>query len=133
MQLVKRLSLYSDIDIAMAQMPKPIASLADEVGLLPDEVDLYGKSKAKVSLSVLQRLQGRTNGKYVVVTGYSDVHDIDFNIIVQFCIIFTGSHLLLWAKARAQQPSVSRKLSVRTCARTSSHACVSRRKAPRSE
>ena len=65
----------------MAQMPKPIASLADEVGLLPDEVDLYGKSKAKVSLSVLQRLQGRTNGKYVVVTGYSDVQDIDLNRI----------------------------------------------------
>ena len=53
----------------MAQSPKAISSLADEIGLRSDEVDLYGKSKAKVSLSVLQRLQGRTNGKYVVVTG----------------------------------------------------------------
>ena len=32
-------------------------------------MDLYGKKKAKVSLSVLDRLQGRKNGKYVVVAG----------------------------------------------------------------
>ena len=30
---------------------------------------MYGKKKAKVSLSVLDRLQGRKNGKYVVVAG----------------------------------------------------------------
>lgn len=43
--------------------------LADEIGLLSSEVDLYGKKKAKVSLSALQRLEGRKNGKYVVVAG----------------------------------------------------------------
>ncbi|XP_064621764.1 C-1-tetrahydrofolate synthase, cytoplasmic-like [Lineus longissimus] len=59
----------SDIDIAKAQVPKNIGDLADEVGLHSDEVDLYGKKKAKVSLSVLNRLQDQKNGKYVVVTG----------------------------------------------------------------
>lgn len=53
----------------MAQMPKDISLLAGEVGLLSSEVDLYGKKKAKVSLSVLERLRDRPNGKYVVVTG----------------------------------------------------------------
>jgi methylenetetrahydrofolate dehydrogenase (NADP+)/methenyltetrahydrofolate cyclohydrolase/formyltetrahydrofolate synthetase len=59
----------SDIDIAKAQVPKNIGELANEIGLHPDEVDLYGKKKAKVSLKVLNRLQDQPNGKYVVVTG----------------------------------------------------------------
>jgi len=59
----------SDIDIALSQTPKDIALLASEVGLLNSEVDLYGKKKAKVALSVLDRLQDVQNGKYIVVTG----------------------------------------------------------------
>ena len=59
----------SDIQIASAQTPKDMTELAAEIGLLPEEVDLYGKKKAKVSLKVLDRLSHRTNGKYVVVTG----------------------------------------------------------------
>ncbi len=54
----------------MAQTPKDIGVLAREVGLTTQEVDLYGKKKAKVSLSVLQRLKDQPAGKYVVVTGY---------------------------------------------------------------
>ena len=46
-----------------------MAQLAEEVGVLPGELDLYGTFKAKVKLSVLQRLAHRPNGKYVVVAG----------------------------------------------------------------
>jgi methylenetetrahydrofolate dehydrogenase (NADP+)/methenyltetrahydrofolate cyclohydrolase/formyltetrahydrofolate synthetase len=59
----------SDIEIAMAQTPKPITLLAEEIGLLPGELESYGKYKAKVQLSVLDRLAHRTNGKYIVITG----------------------------------------------------------------
>lgn len=59
----------SDIEIAMAQTPKPITSLAHEIGLIPDEVESYGKYKAKVELDVLNRLAGRKDGKYIVVSG----------------------------------------------------------------
>merc|ERR1712106_657895 len=59
----------SDIEVARAQTPKDINDLAAEIGLLPSEVDLYGKKKAKVSLSTLNRLSSRKNGKYVVVAG----------------------------------------------------------------
>ncbi|KAK7067383.1 C-1-tetrahydrofolate synthase, cytoplasmic, partial [Halocaridina rubra] len=59
----------SDIEIARAQTPKDVAELADEIGLLSSEVDLYGKKKAKVSLSVLQRLASQKVGKYIVVAG----------------------------------------------------------------
>jgi methylenetetrahydrofolate dehydrogenase (NADP+)/methenyltetrahydrofolate cyclohydrolase/formyltetrahydrofolate synthetase len=59
----------SDIDIAMAQTPKPITQVAKELGLYASEFDSYGTYKAKVSLDVLDRLSNRNNGNYVVVTG----------------------------------------------------------------
>ena len=59
----------SDLAIAQAQKPKYINKLSQEINLLPEEVDLYGKQKAKVSLRVLDRLQTQPDGKYVVVTG----------------------------------------------------------------
>lgn len=59
----------SDIDISRAQEPKPISTLAEEVGLLPVEVSPYGSKKAKVALSVLNRLKNQEDGKYVVVAG----------------------------------------------------------------
>ncbi len=58
----------SDIDIAQAVTPIPIDKIAAEVGILPDELDLYGKSKAKVHLSIRDRLKNDPNGKYIVVT-----------------------------------------------------------------
>ncbi len=60
----------SDIEISMAQTPKPVTQLAHEIGLLPDELESYGKYKAKVELSVLDRLSHRTDGKYIVISGY---------------------------------------------------------------
>ncbi|EPB79714.1 formate--tetrahydrofolate ligase, partial [Ancylostoma ceylanicum] len=43
--------------------------LGREIGVLPDELDPYGKKKAKVSLDVLKRLQHVKDGKYIVVAG----------------------------------------------------------------
>jgi methylenetetrahydrofolate dehydrogenase (NADP+)/methenyltetrahydrofolate cyclohydrolase/formyltetrahydrofolate synthetase len=53
----------------MAQTPKHVTHLAQEMGLLPDELESYGKYKAKVELSVLDRLAHRKDGKYIVITG----------------------------------------------------------------
>lgn len=59
----------SDIQISRSQEPKPISTLAEEVGLLVGEVSPYGSKKAKISLSVLERLKDQQDGKYVVVAG----------------------------------------------------------------
>lgn len=59
----------SDIVISRSCIPKPIDDLSKEIGIFPDEVELYGKTKAKVQLKILERLQAQPNGKYVVVTG----------------------------------------------------------------
>ena len=58
----------SDIDIAHAAVMKPIKDIAEEIGLLEDELELYGKYKAKVTLSVLDRLKDVPDGKYIDVT-----------------------------------------------------------------
>lgn len=59
----------SDIEIAVAQTPKPVVKIAQEIGLQEDEVESYGKYKAKVELSVIDRLAHRKDGKYIVVAG----------------------------------------------------------------
>ncbi len=58
----------SDLEIAQAAQIKPIAEIAQSMGLSDDDIDLYGRYKAKVSLDVLKKFSDRPNGNYVVVT-----------------------------------------------------------------
>jgi len=58
-----------DLVISHSVKPLPITDITSALGLLDDEVEQYGKLKAKVSLSVLDRLKDVKNGHYVVVTG----------------------------------------------------------------
>jgi len=60
--------VLSDLEIAQAAKMKPIMEIAEGLGLLEDEVEPYGKYKAKVNLSVLERLKDRPNGKLIDVT-----------------------------------------------------------------
>ena len=60
--------MLSDIDIAQQATMKPIGQVAADMGLLEDELEYYGKHKAKVELSVLDRLADRPDGKLVLVT-----------------------------------------------------------------
>ncbi|GAB7358665.1 hypothetical protein MBLNU230_g3894t1 [Neophaeotheca triangularis] len=59
----------SDIAISRGQHPKLINRVASEIGITPVELEPFGAYKAKVSLDVLDRLQHRRNGKYVLVAG----------------------------------------------------------------
>ena len=59
----------SDLEIARSTPIKPILQVAEEAGLLPEEVEPYGRYKAKISLDSLDRLKDRPQGKLVVVTG----------------------------------------------------------------
>lgn len=60
--------VLSDIEIAQRAVPRPVADVAEELGLLPGEVELFGSTKAKVSLSAIGRLAERPSGRYVAVT-----------------------------------------------------------------
>jgi len=57
----------TDIEIAQAAKPRPIADVARELGLADDEVELYGKYKAKISLTAIARRKPK--GRLVLITG----------------------------------------------------------------
>jgi formate--tetrahydrofolate ligase len=59
----------SSLEIAQAARLRPIAEVADELGLAPDEVEPYGRYKAKIGLDVLDRLSGTAQGKLICVAG----------------------------------------------------------------
>ena len=58
----------SDLEIAQAARLKPILEIAASMGLEPDDLELYGKYKAKVHLDVLKKFKDRPQGKYIDVT-----------------------------------------------------------------
>ncbi len=66
--LKRKSPVPSDIEIAQDAELKPISQVAEEMGLLPDEIEFFGPYKAKVKLEVLKRLQDVPDGKYVDVT-----------------------------------------------------------------
>jgi formate--tetrahydrofolate ligase len=62
------MSGFSDIEIAHAAQLRPIIDVARDLGLQDDEIELYGKHKAKVNLSALKRLEKQPNGKLIYTT-----------------------------------------------------------------
>jgi formate--tetrahydrofolate ligase len=58
----------SSLEIAQNAELRPIADIAAAAGLEPDEVELYGRYKAKIDLSVLDRLAARQDAKLIDVT-----------------------------------------------------------------
>ncbi len=66
--LKRRYPVPSDIEIAQEAELKTVKTLSEEVGLLPEELELYGDYKAKVRLEVLNRLEDVPDGKYIDVT-----------------------------------------------------------------
>ena len=58
----------SSLEIAQEAELRPITEIAEGAGLEPDEYDLYGKYKAKVSLDVVERLASKPDGKLICVT-----------------------------------------------------------------
>ena len=63
------LAVKSSFEIAQDAELESIPSLAHRIGLEPDEYEPYGRYKAKVALSVIDRFQHRPDGKLVCVTG----------------------------------------------------------------
>lgn len=58
----------TDIEIAQAAELKPIQEIAQKVKLDSDDLELYGKYKAKIDFTTTKRLAGQKNGKLILVT-----------------------------------------------------------------
>lgn len=60
--------MLTDVEIAQQATPRPIQEIAQKLGISPEELELYGPVKAKVSLEALQRLSGRPDGRLILMT-----------------------------------------------------------------
>ena len=60
--------MKSDVEIAQQATMKPITQVGAELGIDEEELDLYGKYKAKLDLAIWERLKSRPDGKLVLVS-----------------------------------------------------------------
>ena len=60
--------MKSDLEIAQAAKMRPIVEIADGLGIAEEQIDFYGRWKAKVHLNLLDQLASRPSGKYIDVT-----------------------------------------------------------------
>lgn len=96
----------SDIAVSRAQRPKLITQIAEEIGIATHELEPYGAYKAKVDLSLLQRLGHRRNGRYVLVTGITPTPLGEGKSTTTMGLTQAiGAHLNRIAFANVRQPS----------------------------
>ena len=60
--------MKNDVEIAQQAKMRPITQVAAEIGITEDEIELYGKYKAKISLDVWERIKDRPNGRLILVS-----------------------------------------------------------------
>ena len=60
--------MKTDIEIAQEAVMEPITKVAESIGIEADDLELYGKYKAKLSEEFLRKIQDRPNGKLILVT-----------------------------------------------------------------
>ena len=60
--------MLTDVEIAQSAKMKPIKEIAQKVGLDEDDLELYGKYKAKISLEAISKLKNNEDGKLILVT-----------------------------------------------------------------
>lgn len=60
--------MLTDVEIAQSAQMKPIKEIAQKVGLDEDDLELYGKYKAKISLEAITKLKNNQDGKLILVT-----------------------------------------------------------------
>ena len=68
MNIHKENSMKTDIEIAQEAQMLPITEVVKEIGLTADDLELYGKYKAKISNEYLKKIEGNKKGKLVLVT-----------------------------------------------------------------
>jgi len=60
--------MLSDVEIAQSVTPKPVTEIAKSLGLSEDDLELYGRYKAKISSEARKRLESNPEGKLILVT-----------------------------------------------------------------
>ena len=60
--------MLTDIEIAQSTQPEPIVKIAEKLGITFDEMEFYGKYKAKLTEELIKRTSSNNDGKLILVT-----------------------------------------------------------------
>lgn len=64
--------MKTDIEIAQEAVLENIVSVAERIGIQADDLELYGKYKAKISDEYIESIQNNPDGKLILVTAIKD-------------------------------------------------------------
>ena len=116
--------MLSDLAIAQAATLRPIADIAADYALPADDLDLYGRYKAKVHLDVLKRLAGRPQGKYIVVTAITPTPLGEGKTVTTIGLAQALKHIGKKAISCTRQPSMGPTFGIKGGAAGGGHAQV---------
>src|SRR5262245_35607627 len=91
-----------DVDSSL----RPIAEIAAAAGILDSELEPFGRHKAKIDLSILSRLAGRPDGKYIVVTAITPTPVGEGKTVTTISLAQGLAHLGKKAICTLRQPSM---------------------------
>jgi formate--tetrahydrofolate ligase len=96
----------SSLELAQAARLRPIADVAADLGIQPDELESYGPYKAKVKLEILERLAGRPDGREIVVTAVTPTPQGEGKTTTTIGLAQGLNHIGVRAAAAIRQPSL---------------------------
>ena len=68
--------MKTDIEIAQESVLEPITKVASQLGIAEDDLELYGKYKAKLSNEYIKSIEGNPDGKLILVTAINPTPSI---------------------------------------------------------
>jgi formate--tetrahydrofolate ligase len=118
--------MTSDLEIAQAAEIKPIVEIAQAMGLTDDDVDLYRKYKAKISLHVLDKFVDKppSGGKYVVVTSITPTPLGEGKVTTTIGLAMALNRLGYRAAVSMRQPSLGPVFGIKGSATGGGYAQV---------
>ncbi|MBN1260387.1 MAG: formate--tetrahydrofolate ligase [Anaerolineae bacterium] len=106
MSVKKHKSVPSDLEIAQSATLQPILDIAHQVGLGEDDLELYGKYKAKVHLDVREKLKDRPQARYIDVTAITPTPLGEGKTTTTIGLTQALGHIGYNAMAAIRQPSM---------------------------
>ena len=118
------MTMPSDLEISRAATVSPLEDIAERCGIQPDDIEMYGRSAAKISLSVQDSLADRPRAKYVVVTAITPTPLGEGKTTVTVGLGQGFNHIGRRATIAIRQPSMGPTFGIKGGAAGGGHAQV---------
>ncbi|PAQ13408.1 formate--tetrahydrofolate ligase [Bacillaceae bacterium SAOS 7] len=106
-------AVKSDIEIAQESIVKPIVEIAAKIGLTEENLELYGKSKAKLTYETLETLATKSDGKVVLVTAINPTPAGEGKSTVAVGLADAFNQIGVKAMAALREPSLGPTMGIK--------------------